>query len=256
MDLGLDGTRVLVTGSSRGIGYAIASGFLSEGARVALVAKEVQALETATNRLRSQYGDDAVVMYPMDCLDSRQWSETIETIKLDWGGLDVVISNIGNGTGSDCAVPDNAEFLESWRTNLQTAIETSRATINLLQPKGGSILFISSIAGLEAIGAPTGYSVAKSGLFALAKQMSKRLAPLIRVNCISPGNIFFEGGVWERNTSRNPREVELMIKEKVPLRRFGTPDEIADAAVFLSSTRASFITGENLVVDGGQTVRF
>jgi len=116
------------------------------------------------------------------------------------------------------------------------------------------LLFISSIAGLEAIGAPTDYSVAKSAIVALTKQLARKLAPRVRINCIAPGNVWFQGGSWDEKLQADPERVKALIENTVPMKRFGTPQEIADVAVFLCSSRASFITGA--VVDGGQTVGF
>jgi len=133
-------------------------------------------------------------------------------------------------------------------------LQTARTFLPMLEESKGVLLFISSIAGLEAIGAPTDYSVAKSALISLTKQMARRLAPKVRVNCIAPGNIYFEGGSWDEKKTADPEKINKLIYATVPMNRFGTPDEIADAALFLCSDRASFITGSVLVVDGGQTV--
>jgi 3-oxoacyl-[acyl-carrier protein] reductase len=118
------------------------------------------------------------------------------------------------------------------------------------------LLFVSSIAGLQVTGAPTDYSVAKAALVMLSKQLSHKFAPNIRVNCIAPGNIYFPGGRWEELLKSDPVTTETMLKTKVPLNRFGTPEEVANAVVFLSSDSASFITGSCLTVDGGQTSAF
>jgi 3-oxoacyl-[acyl-carrier protein] reductase len=123
-----------------------------------------------------------------------------------------------------------------------------------LEATGGCLLFISSIAALEAIGAPTDYSVAKAALVALSKQLARKLAPNVRVNSLAPGNVYFPGGSWDEKIQTDPDRVKKLIEATVPMRRFGTTEEIADAAVFLCSARAQFITGACLVVDGGQTV--
>jgi len=124
----------------------------------------------------------------------------------------------------------------------------------MLKKSQGVLLFISSIAGIEAFGAPTDYSTAKSAIIALAKNMARKLAPTVRVNVVAPGNVYFKGGSWDDKIKKNKKLVDNMIKATVPMKRFATPEEIADAAIFLCSGAASFITGETLVVDGGQTV--
>ena len=106
------------------------------------------------------------------------------------------------------------------------------------------------------MGAPTDYSVAKSALIALSKNLSRKVAPNVRVNVVAPGNIYFKGGTWDEKIKSNKARVDTMLESQVPMKRFGTPDEIADAVVFLSSARSSFITGSTLVVDGGQTHSF
>ena len=115
------------------------------------------------------------------------------------------------------------------------------------------MLFISSIAGVEAIGAPINYSTAKSALIAFSKNLSKKLAGRVRVNTIAPGNINFPGSSWEEKIKADEKKVKEIINN-VPMKRFGTPKEIANSAVFLSSDKASFITGALLIIDGGQTV--
>ena len=107
---------------------------------------------------------------------------------------------------------------------------------------------------MEVIGAPIGYSVSKTAIFSLAKNLSVKLADKkVRVNVVTPGNVFFSGGEWERKLKENPHKIKKLINTVVPMKRFGTPDEIANAVIFLSSEKASFITGSNIVVDGGQT---
>ena len=107
---------------------------------------------------------------------------------------------------------------------------------------------------MESIGAPVDYSTAKTAIIALAKNLSKKLSNDVRVNVLSPGNIWFSGGSWDEKIKLDSESVNSLIKSTVPMNRFGTPDEVSDAAVFLCSERASFITGSVLVIDGGQTV--
>ena len=115
-------------------------------------------------------------------------------------------------------------------------------------------MFVSSITAMEAFGAPVDYSVAKTALAALSKNLARKLALRVRVNTIAPGNVFFEGSSWDMKLKKDPEKVNQIINATVPMKRFGSPDEVADAIVFLCSERASFITGSVLVIDGGQTV--
>ena len=107
---------------------------------------------------------------------------------------------------------------------------------------------------MEAFGAPVDYSTAKSAVSALAKNMARKLAQEVRVNVLAPGNVYFPGGSWDEKIQQDPDRVERIIESTVPMNRFGTPEEMADAVLFLCSERAKFITGSTLVVDGGQTV--
>lgn len=256
MDLTLADKRVLIAGSSRGIGYAMAEGFLREGSRVVMLARDINRLEESANQLRQMYGNDRILACSIDCADAPAWGAVIGLIESEWSGLDVVIANVGGGRGPQDALPNADRFASGWRINFTTAEETARATLTMLEASAGCLLFVSSIAGLEAIGAPTDYSVAKSAIVALTKQLARKLAPRVRVNCIAPGNVLFLGGSWDAKIQAGPERVKALIAATVPMNRFGRPQEIADAAVFLCSSRASFITGTCLVVDGGQTVGF
>lgn len=255
MDLGLNGKRVLIGGASRGIGLAIARAFLREGARVALMARAAAPLDAAARQLAAAHGAENVLAVAADCADASAWPAVLTRVDADWGGLDIAIANAGSGSGSAKALPDSAHFAAGWRENFMTAEETARAALPLLEASNGCLLFVSSIAGLEAIGAPTEYSVAKSAVVALSKQLARKLGPRVRVNCIAPGNVLFDGGSWAGKIAADAARIEHLIQATVPLQRFGTPGEIADAALFLCSDRAAFITGACLVVDGGQTVR-
>jgi len=256
MDLGLAGKRVIVAGASRGIGLAMARAFLREGAKVALLARNSEHLSHAVHPIAKEYGDQRVLACPMDCADESAWPAVLANVQSTWNGLDVAIANAGDGQGPQDALPGAERFAAAWRANFTTAEVTARATLAFLQASSGCLLFVSSIAGLEAIGAPTDYSVAKTALVALTKQMARRLAPGVRVNCLAPGNIRFPGGTWDRKFQADPERVTGMIEAVVPMKRFGTPEEMADAALFLCSARAAFITGACLVADGGQTVSF
>lgn len=254
MNLGLTKKRILITGASRGIGLAVAEGFLREGARVALLARSVAPLAEAATRLIAEHGNDRVLTFTADCADADAWPGVLKQLESAWGGLDIAVANVGDGRSVLDALPDAVRFTQTWRTNFVTAEQMVRAVLPLLEDSSGCLLFVSSIAGLEATGAPTDYSVAKTALVALSKQLARKLAPRVRVNCLAPGNVYFPGGSWDAKIQADPKRVEELIEATVPMQRFGTPEEIADAAAFLCSDRARFITGICLVVDGGQTV--
>jgi 3-oxoacyl-[acyl-carrier protein] reductase len=132
---------------------------------------------------------------------------------------------------------------------------TNAVLPSMLTRKSGSIVYISSIAGKEAIGAPIHYGVAKAALIAYVKSLARTLGSSnIRANVVCPGNIYFEGGTWDLKLKENENAVTQMLKDRVPLNRFARPEEIANLVVFLASERASFITGSCVVADGGQTL--
>jgi 3-oxoacyl-[acyl-carrier protein] reductase len=153
------------------------------------------------------------------------------------------------------ALPDDEQWQKTWKSNFESALQTARTFLPMLKKSKGCLLFVSSIAGIEAFGAPTDYSTAKSAIIALAKSMARKLASdNVRVNVVAPGNVYFKGGSWDDKIQKDKYRVDEIIKSTVPMNRFSIPQEIADSVVFLCSDRASFITGATLVIDGGQTV--
>lgn len=243
-----------IGGASGGIGSAISRQFLQQGYRVALVGRGNEKLMKLAETLGSEFGSENLFSMVADCNEESEINSVVKSTVARWSRLDAVIANIGDGRGEQNAVPSSASFKKAFETNFETATNFARATQDELRKTHGNLLFISSIAGLEVIGAPTDYAVAKAALIMLSKQLSHKLAPEIRVNCIAPGNIFFKGGRWEELMKINRDSVNAMIKDSVPLQRFGTPEDVANAAVFLCSPQAGFITGTCLTVDGGQTV--
>ena len=255
MDLYLKDKRVLVTGASRGIGLAVTKIFLKEGAKVCMVSRGSNLLFENEKKLQEKYGSERVFSTVCDCAQVKSLVDLSEVIDSKWGGMDIVIANIGCGSGVIDALPTDEQWKNSWNNNFESALQTARTFLPMLKKSQGVLLFISSIAGIEAFGAPTDYSTAKTAIIALAKNMARKLASNnVRVNTIAPGNVLFNGGSWDEKTRQDKKRVEKIIKSTVPMNRFASPQEIADSAVFLCSDRASFITGATLVVDGGQTV--
>ena len=169
---------------------------------------------------------------------------------------DILVANLGSGSGKPGWEQDEAEWERLFNLNFFGSTRLAQACIPAMT-KGGSIVFISSIAGVEALPAPLPYSAAKAALVNYSKNLSRAVADRkIRVNSIAPGNIFFDGGSWEKHLAKDPDGIQAFIAKEVPLQRFGTPEEIASLAVYLCSSISGFATGECFVMDGGQTRSF
>jgi 3-oxoacyl-[acyl-carrier protein] reductase len=255
MNLQLTNKRVFITGSSRGIGLAIARGFLGEGAKVFLTSRNQGDLKSQQQILRQEFGDRKVLIHRGDFTSPLDIKLMRKYVQEEWQGLDILVVNVGSGKSVNDPIPGVDNFEQVFRLNFDSAVYTAREFYPLLKLSQGNMLFIASIAGLEAFGAPVDYSTAKSSVIAFAKNLARKAAgESIRINCLAPGNIFFTGGSWEEKVKMDPEGIKNLVEASVPMKRFGKPEEISDAVLFLCSQRASFITGACLVVDGGQTV--
>ena len=255
MDLGLSGKVALVTGASRGIGLAIARAFLAEGAKVCVTGRDGAALEQARAELATL---GSVLAVRADMTQDADIRRALHESEAGLGPLDAVVANVGNGSGKPGHVLDTADWQSMLSTNLLGGMALAAQVLpRLSKRQGGSLTFVSSIAGLEAVGAPAPYAAAKAALHAACGSFARQVGgDGVRVNCLAPGNVLFPGGSWERKLADRPGVFEGMVEAEVPLRRFATPGEIADVAVFLASSRAAFVTGAVWVVDGGQTRSF
>jgi 3-oxoacyl-[acyl-carrier protein] reductase len=248
MDLGLKGLRALVTGGTRGIGRAIAETLAAEGADVAICARKADELDAEVARLRERGVRASGTC--LDVADKAALEAWVDAVGKEWGGIDIVVANV-----SALAIgPDEENWRKSFETDLMHSVRLVNAAMPYLErSKAPAIVTISSVSGREIDFAAGPYGTFKAALVHYTQGIAYQLAGKgIRANTVSPGNTFFEGGVWDQIRTGNPELYKTALALN-PTGRMGTPQEMANAAVFLASPAASFITGTNLVVDGALT---
>jgi 3-oxoacyl-[acyl-carrier protein] reductase len=248
MQLDLAGKKALVTGSSRGIGRAIAEVLHGEGCRVVLNGRNVDDLALTSAKLPGTMLVAGDVTQPNEA--RRVVADAVGLL----GGLDILICNVGSGR----SVPPGDETYDEWQRvfalNLWSTTNTVESAFEALAASRGVIVCVSSICGLEVVtGAPVTYSAAKSALHAYVRGIARPLGKQgIRINAVAPGNILFDGSVWSRKLAEDAAAVKIMLEREVPLASLGRPRDVADLAVYLASPRAGFATGGIWALDGGQ----
>ncbi len=239
---------VVVVGGTRGIGLAISKTFLVLEAIVHIISR-YSSIEIE-NILKLEYKNKVFFHTADSTIESN-----LQNVANKIGNFDILVSNVGSGKSDSKSINDSNVWNLSWDINFTSTLNSARVFSPFIN-NSGVITFISSIAGIENLNAPTEYGVAKSAINTFSKILSHKLAPRIRVNSVAPGNIYFKDGTWDLKNVENPKLVSEMLENNVPLKRFGKPEEVADLVLFLSSEKAEFITGSCITIDGGQTKSF
>ena len=257
MDLGLKDRVAVVTGSSKGLGFASARALITEGCRVVICARTPDPLHEARRRLAEIAGEDRVLAVTNDVSRADGIRGVIDRSVQTFGGIDILVNNVGLARGASLLDTTDDVWQEAFDHTLMPAVRASRLAVPHMQKRGGGvIIMIASIYGREAGGRMT-YNAVKAAEISLAKALAQQLAPMnIRVNSVSPGSILFEGGSWWRRQQDDPEGIAAFVEKELPFGRFGRPEEIGDVVAYLASSRASWISGTSVVVDGAQSRAF
>jgi 3-oxoacyl-[acyl-carrier protein] reductase len=252
MDLGLNGKVALITGGSRGIGLRTARVLAAEGCHLGLCARNEEDLTAAAGELRESGAQ--VVAVAGDIIDLSNATRFVDRCAAKLGRIDILVNNVGGSVGgrSIMEVTDD-EWLQTFDRNFHQAVRMTRLVVpHMREQGGGAIVNIASISGwLPQLAGSPQYGASKAALIFLTERAALELVhDSIRVNTVSPGSIYFQGGGWERWKQSVPESYAEYIRNGFPMGRLGTPEEVADVVAFLVSPRANWINGRHIPVDG------
>ena len=254
MDLGLTGKRALVTAASKGLGKAIAAELLAEGCRVAICSSDETRVQAAAADLGAGGGEihamAADIAQPDECADLVDWALHA------MGGLDILVNNAGGPPPGSFEDTDEARWRHAFDSLLMSCVRVTRASLPALRDGGGSVVNLTSLTAKQPIDHLLLSNAFRPAIVGMAKTLSREAAPDVRVNNIATEHILTDRirQIAEFRAASRERDIEAELEawgREVPMGRFGTPEELAHAAVFLASDAASFITGVTLAVDGG-----
>ena len=240
----LKGKVAMVTGSSRGIGNAIAKKYLEEGAKVILIDRDEEGVKKSIEDMK-QYGD--AVGYAMDVTDRARIAEVFESVVKDHGTLDILVNNAGITQDAQMYKMTEDQWDSVINVNLKGVFNCAQEAVKIMrEKKSGAIINISSVVGLYGNFGQVNYAATKSGVIGMTKSLAKEVGRKnVTVNAVAPG--FIETAM----TDTLPEKVKATYLETIPLNRFGNVDDVTEAVCFLASEKASYITGQIIHVNGG-----
>ncbi len=250
MNLDLKDKYIIIAGGLGGIGFQTVKDLINEGAKISILTQN-----ELYDKKKSEGLDVHIANY-----ESEKSIRKVFDFLLRENNPSGFISFVGTGRSSNKVFQEEEESMRMWKINYfsnrlltKCFVEMTKKHHNIKDNCNYFITLTSTIASDFYLNCPTEYSASKIALVRLCKDLSWKLAPNFRVNCISPGNIFFKGGSWEQIKKEGKIDIEDLLKNKVPSRRFGSPNDISKLAVFLSSPLSSFINGSCIKIDGGQS---